>query len=482
TPVLVFNPSPWPRNEEVKVEIGDIDVQECLLLDASGTLVPGRVVGARLVSENILQGVKHLHKKVLIFQAQVPPLGLKTYTVLPRTGLKNTSSLFVSPRVLENEFYRVEALPNGTIKLTDKESGDVFENLGFFEDAGDAGDEYNYSPPLHQEVWTSLEAKAQVRVAEDLPWRGTLRVDLALLLPKGLSEDRSARSPERVLCPATVFVSLQQGIKRVDIAVEVENNAGDHRLRLGFPTGLKNAVSYVEDAFWVLRRLPTEVDERDWIETPSKTRPQRSFVAVERAGKGFAVINRGLPEYEVTEDGTIFITLLRGVGWLSRDDLRTWRGHAGPPYPTPEAQCLGRHRFELALVTFRGTWEESNLLEVAEAFRAPLVGVELGEGGKPLLPPEMSFLCLTPRKLVVSAVKVAEDGEGLVVRVYNPTSHTIFGQIHLFAAPSRAEWTRLDETTQASVPPQNRIHFPLKSGEIRTLKMRFPRLFDSPSD
>jgi hypothetical protein len=35
----------------------------------------------------------------------------------------------------------------------------------------------------------------------------------------------------------------------------------------------------------------------------------------------------------------IALTLLRCVGWLSRDDLSTRRGHAGPYMATPGASC-----------------------------------------------------------------------------------------------------------------------------------------------
>ncbi|MEN8196999.1 MAG: acyl-CoA dehydrogenase family protein, partial [Pseudomonadota bacterium] len=49
------------------------------------------------------------------------------------------------------------------------------------------------------------------------------------------------------------------------------------------------------------------------------------------------------------------VTLLRAVGWLSRDDLPT-RNHkaAGPMIPTPEAQCIGVHKFQLGILPFTG--------------------------------------------------------------------------------------------------------------------------------
>jgi len=482
-PVLVFNPCPYPRREEVVVPVDEPAGPECMVVDALGVSVPGKVIGKRLFSEDILKGVKHRYKALVAFQADLPPLGFKMCTIMPATT-KHSYSLVTNSCTVENEFYRVEVGYDGTFTLTDKESGEVFKGLGFFEDSGDAGDEYNYSPPVPQKIITSHGCKAEVQVVEDFPWKGTLRADLVLSLPRGLSEDRMARSREFVECPITVFVSLQRGIKRVDIAVEIENNAYDHRLRLAFPTGFKTTHALAEDTFWVIQRpVSRAIAEGDWIESPSATHPQKAFVAVESEGRGFAVINRGLPEYEVTEVGTIFVTLLRGVGWLSRDDLRTRKGHAGPPYPVPEAQCLGRHRFELALYTYRGTWEEARLLEVAHAFRAPPIGVQLDKKGKDLLPSELSFLALRPGGLVLSALKVAEDRRSIVVRLYNPTSRAISGQISFWAQPLEAEWTRLDEFPLEQIHIFSGLTIPLtlRSGEIKTLKLRFSRFFDDTS-
>jgi len=130
------------------------------------------------------------------------------------------------------------------------------------------------------------------------------------------------------------------------------------------------------------------------------------------------VINRGLPEYEVLrgETGvTVALTLLRCVGWLSRDDLVTRPGHAGPGLPTPGAQCPGHHVFEYAVVPHAGDW--SACFREAHAFNAPLraalTGIHQGS-----LPSAGSFVTVEPDTVVVSAVKAAEMGDGLIVRVY----------------------------------------------------------------
>lgn len=148
-------------------------------------------------------------------------------------------------------------------------------------------------------------------------------------------------------------------------------------------------------------------------------------MAVEGEGQGLALLNKGLPEYEVTDDGVIYLTLLRCVRWLSRDDLKTRPGHAGPRYETPEAQCLGRHALEYAIMPYEGDWLEARVWEEAARYNLPLVALRIEGGGK--LPPAMSFLEVKPEGLLVSAVKRAEDGAALIVRLHSPTDQEAKG-------------------------------------------------------
>lgn len=478
-PILVFNPCPWEREAEVAVAVTprspDTRVQgqksrDALegwtLLDPEGKAVPFVVVGERLVSEDVLKGAKHVEKREISFPANLPPLGFKLYRLVPGRGLrKEESTLFVGERTLENEFCWLQVRDDGTLDLLDKGSGRRFFGLGFLEDVGDVGDEYTFSPPREQ-VITSQGCEAQVRLIEDLPWRATLRVDLSLRL----REDRLGESGKLVEVPVTGYVSLGRGQRRVEVSLEVENNARDHRLRVGFPSGIHSESAVAEDTFWVARRTVRPPNGKGWVEEPPRTHPQKSFVAVEDDRSGIAILNRGLPEYEVTEDGTIHLTLLRGVGWLSRGDLSTRRGHAGPPYATPEAQCPGRHRFEFALLPYRGTWEEAQIWKEAHGFCAPPIGQELlgHEGGE--LPAAVSFLQV--EGLPLSAVKPAEEGEGIVVRLYNPTDRPLQGQISSFCPLRRMTLVGLDERAKAPLPHSLRsARLTVPPGAIITVKL-----------
>src|SRR5204863_408878 len=67
------------------------------------------------------------------------------------------------------------------------------------------------------------------------------------------------------------------------------------------------------------------------------------------------------------------LALLRAVGWLSRDDLITRTGHAGPALETPGAQVLGDHRFRYSLFFHAGDWERAAVWRAAEAALVPML-------------------------------------------------------------------------------------------------------------
>ncbi|MFN2226092.1 MAG: alpha-mannosidase [Anaerolineae bacterium] len=334
---------------------------------------------------------------------------------------------------LENEFFTVTADPgDGTLTLVDKATGTTFAGLNRFVDGGDRGDEYNYCPPEDDRLVSAPVEPPAIRLVEAGPTRQTMEIALLYRVPAGLAPDRCARGDDLVPLPIVTRASLSPGVPRLDVETTVDNHARDHRLRALFPTPIRAAVAHVEGHFDVLARpltLPPAGD--DWPEQPVPTQHQRTFVDVSDGQAGLLLADRGLPEVEAlpADPGlALALTLLRCVGWLSRDDMHCRRGHAGPGLPTPGAQCPGTHTFHYALVPHRGGWQEA--YAQAHAFNAPLRAVApVPYSGAPprpgpapglgSLPVNASFLHGEPSDFVLTAVKRAHDGPGLIVRGFN---------------------------------------------------------------
>jgi alpha-mannosidase len=109
---------------------------------------------------------------------------------------------------------------------------------------------------------------------------------------------------------------------------------------------------------------------------------------------------------------------------------------------TPAAQCLGKHTFEYALVPHSGGWE--TCFEQAHAFNVPLRAIPTGvHSGQ--LPSQLSFVQIEPASLVISAIKQAEGGEGLIVRFYNISAEEVKGRLRVCRPFARATLVNLNE-------------------------------------
>jgi alpha-mannosidase len=420
-----------------------------------------------------LRAHKAMRADVLLLAQEVPGHGYKTYALRARRAGEKPARLPRRATSIENEFFRVQAdRATGTLTVTDRASGAVWRGLNRFVDGADAGDLYNYSPPENDGLVEAPATPPRVTV-EVGPARSTLRVELLYRLPARLADDRQGRSSELVDCPIVTEISLVPGVRRVDVRTTVDNGAADHRLRVHFPTPVRTAVSHAEGLFDVVSR-PVAVPPatEDGGETPMGTYPQKTFVDVNDGQVGLLVANRGLPEFEVLDGAggvTVALTLLRCVGWLSRDDFRTRRGHAGPMIATPEAQCPGRHVFEYALVPHTGTW--AGVFPQAHAFAAPLRAEPAAVQAGPL-PLAQSFVEVSPDSLVVSAIKQPEGGAGLIVRCWNTAETPVEGRVRLCWPFARATRVNLNEEEMGEVAQDgaDAVRLAVRGREIVSLR------------
>jgi 2-O-(6-phospho-alpha-D-mannosyl)-D-glycerate hydrolase len=357
-------------------------------------------------------------------------------------------------QAITNGILTVTGRPDGTIAVTNVRTGETFEGLHRFEDVADRGDEYNFCP-VEFDVPRFAERTGSVRVVASGPVVAELEIALELRLPARLSADRRRRTGE-VAVPIKTRVRLTAGSERIEFRTSVDNRAEDHRLRVRFaaPGADDTATVRAEGHFSVVRRpVRPSWTGAGWFEPPQLTSHTSGFVS---AGD-IVVFGRGLPEYEAvpTHGGLdLALTLLRCVGWLSRDDLSTRPGGAGPTLPTPEAQCQGEHTFEYAFTIASEDLADVAMLRASADYRTPL---SIGAAGA-----QTRGLLSVAGDVVVTALKGAEDGEGMILRVFapEPTGLSI-------AADGTLSRARLDETSADGDPSA-----PLRAGEIRTVRIR----------
>jgi alpha-mannosidase len=247
----------------------------------------------------------------------------------------------------------------------------------------------------------------------------------------------------------------------VEFRTTIDNHARDHRLRVVFPVGGDAAGPVRAEGQFALVRRPLEPPPptADWVEPPDLTGHTLGAVALGPIG----LLTKGVPEYEGRRrDGRaeLCLTLLRSVGTISRPGgvMSTRPQGAGPPTETPEGQCLGRHQLEYALVPSADSLDDLALLRASQDYRCGFLVVPAGVRFDPPLSLE--------GPVVFSCLKGAEDGDGLILRCFNPTDATVSARV---GGAVTASTTRLDESGEMPVPG-GRLQ--LGRGEIATVRLR----------
>jgi alpha-mannosidase len=348
-------------------------------------------------------------------------------------------------------------------------TGVSYQGLNRLVDEGDAGDEYNFSPVEAGVLVDQPEVPASVRVVENGPLRAALEIDLLYNVPSGLIGDRLRRASVGVRMPVTIRVSLAAGSPQLDFEVRLENLATDHRLRAHIPLPFAATHSDADTAFHVtrrpVRRARHEPGAPEW-ELPSY--PMRNFVDASDGSRGVALITQGLHEYEVLPGppSVLALTLLRAVGWLSRDDLAYRTGHAGPALETPGAQVLGHHLFRYGVRFHDGGWEAASLWRAAESTSLPMLVLPPGAPREPGRSIE-----LEPDSLQMSALIPRDDGFDL--RLLNASASSRDGVVHIRPLPRSISWISLaGELKERLTEDEGAYRIKLKAWEIVTLRVQ----------
>ncbi len=485
--VVLFNPSSHPRREVATLAGLDIpeDMTEVTVWDAEGGIVPhqpaGRL-GRQLKLHVWLESVPAIgYQTVTITPGATPPVAHPTHPVVHADA---------AGRTLENAHLHIAIHPDGTFSLRDKERQRTYGPLGYLEDGGDGGDTYDYAYPPQDRLVSSRGRPAEIICEAEGPLLARFRVTFTLPLPTALTPDRQARCQEEREMPVTSTITLRADARQVEIETTLHNVVKDHRLRLLFPTNLhttqaRAGMPFDVAAFPITTHHKAPPPALDGVmlagryTVPVNTHPFQRFVSLvdDTDDAGLTLYSRGLNEYEVlAQETTLALTLIRGVSWLARADLPTRTGDVGPHILTPEAQCLRRHTFHYALYPHGRDWEAANPFRPAETHTLPLRAVQTNNhAGR--LPARFSFLeCRGETEadtVVVTALKQAEAGDGLILRCYNPWDRPVQSRLQVGGEVVAAGRVNLaEEAWQPLASSGGGILLQARAKEIVTLKVQ----------
>lgn len=478
--LVAFNPNNYLRNEVVECFIDipkEFDKGDFTVYDLNGNEIekqiaevgPDQPVLEQLIDRPMYFDMMRYH--CMVDLKNVPEFGYKSFWLKPveksKVSSQKLKQKLSKKNLIENEFLKIKINSNGTFDLLDKANKKEFKGLGYFYDEGEAGHAWVNIPT--KPFVTTLKSKPKIKLIHSGELSAAFKISHKIKLPANLSE-RKKKNPKLVVVEVDLFITLNKNSKRVELKVEVDNKAESHRLRIMFPTNLDAKFHFGEGQFDVVKRSAERPDTKDWVEQPMYDFPLHHFADVTDSKSGLAVLVDGLKEYELLNDKnkTLAVTLFRGFEYIiapsSKQDYTHLKG----------SQCLGKSSYRLALYPHKGDWQLGNVYKEALNFNNHISLVQIGKA-KGKLPPELSFMKITPDELVFSALKKSEDGNGFILRIYNPTEKDIEGKVEFSNSISKVEQVTLEEIfiKEINLLDEKSFTVSLAKKKIGTYKIKF---------
>lgn len=489
--VMIYNPTPAERDEPVCFDV--IAPHDALwtqphLYDGEREIP----VYVQSVREDML--LRYVPSSGLVGQLPVrifhvtaepgaiAPTGYKTLQIkLESPHAKPVRGICTGPRTLENAYLQVQINADGTLDVLDKQTGRRFTQVHQFIDEGEAGCGFMHTPPLNDNVCLSAGKDLSVQILENNPLKATFRITQRMPVPEDVCDGGNARSTRMAELVLQTDITLRKEGRTVEFETVVHNTAKSHRLRIGFPTDIDSESSYSGLPFDVIRR-PVQPENVNVVEPGAYEayygyHPMHDFCGISDGTAGAALCGDGFLDFEVLPmRKTLCMTMIRATEHLHVGVL-----YHGSKFKIPAAQLQGEQRYRYAFIPHGGDYE--NALAQVEAFRHPLYSVQkdfLEEESMPdyLAPAQdqkwqSGWLGLSG-KCVLTAIKPAEDRDGIIVRLYNPLERDTEACLCI-ADDYRvvcAARVRMDETEPEELRVDNNcIRLPAQAKQILTLRL-----------
>ncbi|WP_428242361.1 alpha-mannosidase [Gynuella sp.] len=316
---------------------------------------------------------------VLSTDTLLPPLSV---AVVDPQQLQPAGALSVSETHLENRHIRVLLNADGTLaSILHKASGR--ETLA---DRGNQLWAYTADKPRNWDAWD---------VEEDFAARGEEIIDLQSLQVVESGSHRVAIRLVRQFRDSHICqtYSLTANGKRLDIHTELDWHDRRILLKTLTPVAVKAREATCECAYGVVKR-PTH-ENTSWDAAMFEAAAHR-FADLSEPGFGVALLNDGKYGHSI-RNNVLALSLLRS-----------------PIYPDPLAD-EGEQQFTYALYPHSDEWYRGGVREEAEALNRPLLISESQPAATGLYQP-----IKLSGPVSLSGFKPAEDGQGLILRVYEP--------------------------------------------------------------
>ena len=413
--VTIFNTTGKMRNDVV--EIKDMDAET--LLDEEGNVYP----------------VQMTEDGAVVYIENLPSKGYKTFSVSKAVPKETQAFVLVNDRLLETPYYTIHIDENGLFAgIYDKENdreivqeGKCANLIRMYEDKPIYYDNWDIDIYYTEKYWDAKEL-------ESMEWTELGPVRATLKLTRRISNS--------LICQNIHFYAKS---RRIDFETYVDWKEHQHLLKVHFPVDVHTDEATFDIQFGNLTRKTHR--NTSWDKARFESCGQK-WMDLSEGHYGVSLLNDCKYGHSV-KDSNIALTLIKsGI----------------EPNPVTDQE---EHFFTYALYPHAEGWRAAGTVREAYQLNQPAFAVKGGQPGD-----EYSLANVDKENVILETVKAAEDGEGIVLRMYESENAKTKVTLTVNKTFSKAYICNLlEEIQEEAIVNENQITVTCKPYEIVTIKI-----------
>ncbi len=391
--LLVFNPNAWESEQVAEYDLNWNLTNPSRVEDENGNALAHQWSGGTTETGS---------RRTLVFKTLIPAFGYRQIRLLKGDPYLFKDLVSATGSILENEFLRINIFPDGTLGMYDKKNlTEVFKGGSGGCRAliiNDPSDTWSHDIKSFSEEAGSF-GKGSVKVIENGPLRATIR--------STTTYGASILSVDWTLCG---------GSKQLEALVSFDWHEHQKMVKFSFPVDIETAEATYEIPYGhkVRETNGNEEPGQRWLDLTGNS----------KSGKyGLTVINDAKYGYSVS-GSDMRISVLRSAVYA----------HHNPRVLDMNTEHIwmdqGIHSFRMVLVPHKDSWKENNITRKAEELSSSPVIIYQGIHNGKLARSGSLLSCATP-EIIITAIKMSESGNDLIIRCVESSGKPISGTIDL---------------------------------------------------
>ena len=448
----IVNPLPYRRTEIIEIDLdlpGDSTAEYVSVEDHAGQKVPcinDAPINIMPLFEHQDESPKKRYRCFLEL-TNIPAMGYKIYRVRPvlKAPSPKRKNISTSTNCLENNFIKVSINANGTFDVYSKETGSVYNSVGYFLDT-------NYDPNGKLDINQRINSKTlqpTIKIIENNHLYAAYKIEYKYLRCENGKNNR---------VKITLRLSLDRLSRFVNIDLNIVDKAENHKIDYYFPADFNVDHIYLDSRF--------SIEELSLWKILKKSNrfsiSINSLIGLSGEVAGFTIISNEIRSVNMRLKPRVYVALPildKKPQTLKSDSEQT------------NTSIL---KYKFSFYPYLGGWNRGQLL--IDAYnRIFKVRPYILADATTLKKPQIEFLKIEPADLCYSTLKLGENGSNAVLRFFNPTRNIIQGKIQTHLPLRAVNVLSLEELVIESleIEDEHQISLTVLPRKIVTLELKF---------